>query len=291
MNTEQIAYAVKQPEKIGFQEVSALKVLAESYPYASVYSFLYLTALANSKSVELDSELSKHAYKLSDRTKLYYLLNGASTVTSRTSATEATILTSLTEPVEVREVIEEVKTDDFAKITNAFSAEQSYSLESLIPLAEAAELVEAVEVGEAKETKKIDILPLSPPPKGEDVSEKINVETEIRSFTSWLTVNSNEDSSTESNQKTTKNNIIDQFIQEQPRITRNKTDFFSPSKKAKASIEESTLPVSETLAKIYADQGNYPKAIHVYHQLMVLKPEKKDIFALQIDQLKKKIIQ
>ena len=66
-------------------------------------------------------------------------------------------------------------------------------------------------------------------------------------------------------------------------------EFFSPSKKAKESLDDSAVPVSETLAKIYALQGNYPKAIEAYEQLSLINPEKKIFFADQIKELKKKI--
>jgi hypothetical protein len=68
-----------------------------------------------------------------------------------------------------------------------------------------------------------------------------------------------------------------------------KKEFFSPIKKAKESLNEETLPVSETLAKIYQAQGNISKAIYVYQQLSLIIPEKKSYFVSQIKSLKKKI--
>jgi hypothetical protein len=68
-----------------------------------------------------------------------------------------------------------------------------------------------------------------------------------------------------------------------------KKEFFSPSKKAKESVDENKMPVSETLAKIFALQGNYPKSIYVYEQLILIFPEKKSFFATQIKNLKKKL--
>ena len=54
-------------------------------------------------------------------------------------------------------------------------------------------------------------------------------------------------------------------------------------------MDENSLPVSETLAKIFAAQGNFPKAIYAYEQLIVIYPEKKIFFANQIEELTKKI--
>ncbi len=83
--------------------------------------------------------------------------------------------------------------------------------------------------------------------------------------------------------------IVEKFIQEEPQISRPKKEFFNPSKVAKKSLDESALPISETLAKIFDAQGNYPKAILSYEQLMLKFPEKKSFFANQIKIIKKKI--
>ena len=73
------------------------------------------------------------------------------------------------------------------------------------------------------------------------------------------------------------------------KIEKPKQDFYSPAKKAKESLSSTQIPVSETLAKVYAMQGAVAKAIGVYEQLILLNPEKKSFFANQIKTLKKNL--
>jgi hypothetical protein len=80
--------------------------------------------------------------------------------------------------------------------------------------------------------------------------------------------------------------LIDKFIQEEPSITRPKTAFFSPSDSALRSNFDDEEIVSETLAQLYAGQGNIQKAIHIYEKLSLLNQEKSRYFAAQIENLK-----
>mgnify|MGYP003330019544 CR=1 FL=1 len=82
------------------------------------------------------------------------------------------------------------------------------------------------------------------------------------------------------------NSLIDRFIQSEPRIVpQPKVEFFNPSIQAKRSIEEHDDLVSETLAKIYADQGNLSKARKAYINLSLLHPQKSAYFATLIQQI------
>ncbi len=318
MNLDQITAYIEDPSLLDASTLPVLKDLAEKHPFSSIYSLLYLNAVARFNSVSLDEALNEHAYQLNDRKKLYQFVHSdfetTTAIQSTTIANEVIIeavaeieqapefVTAIEEnqssteeelPIEQAIVVstdiieeeainvadetpaiiqEEIAAENnFDRVTSAHSFEQAYELDTEEP--------ETAIVVEEK------ITPV----------EKINL-TEKRSFTSWLSIQNTQNIGQEIAEKKEIKEvkpeataIIDRFIAQQPSISRTKNEFFSPSKKAKESLSEDALPVSETLAKIYAAQGNFPKAIHVYHQLSLNFPEKKSLFALRIEELKKKI--
>lgn len=94
------------------------------------------------------------------------------------------------------------------------------------------------------------------------------------------------DEKEEERKKGSVNDLLEKFINEQPTISRPVKDFYNPVKNARESIEESDDMITETLAKIYALQKNYSKAITAYEKLILLYPEKKTYFASRIENLR-----
>ena len=84
---------------------------------------------------------------------------------------------------------------------------------------------------------------------------------------------------------TSKSSLIEKFIQDEPRISKPKSAFFSPTDSAIRSNFDEEEIVSETLAQLYAQQGNVQKAIHIYDKLSLLNQEKSRYFAAQIEKL------
>lgn len=83
--------------------------------------------------------------------------------------------------------------------------------------------------------------------------------------------------------------LIDEFIRNEPRISRPKKTFFNPADAAKESVVDDEKIVSETLAKIYFDQKRFEKAINIYKKLSLKFPEKSGYFAALIQKAEEEL--
>ncbi len=85
-----------------------------------------------------------------------------------------------------------------------------------------------------------------------------------------------------------RNELVDKFIRDEPRIGSPKREFFNAEDIARQSASLPDDLVSETLARIYEQQGFYILAIKIYEKLMLLIPEKSSYFAGQIKEINTK---
>jgi hypothetical protein len=81
--------------------------------------------------------------------------------------------------------------------------------------------------------------------------------------------------------------LIEKFITVSPQISRPKKEFFSAENMAKKSEVLELDFVSETLAKLYVENGSFDLAIKVYEKLSLQNPSKKPYFASLIKKIKK----
>ena len=77
MNIEEIAKRINTPQLCTSSDIQPLKELAEKYPYAQSFAILYLKALSSNNDIRFDEELQKYAYKITDRVRLFELMNEA----------------------------------------------------------------------------------------------------------------------------------------------------------------------------------------------------------------------
>ena len=81
------------------------------------------------------------------------------------------------------------------------------------------------------------------------------------------------------------NKIVD-FISASKDKELPKKEFFSPTNTALQSTTTNNNLMTETLAKVYLEQGHYEKAITAYEILSLKYPQKSSLFANQIKAIK-----
>lgn len=365
MNLDQISTRIADPASCLGQEITALKELTEKYPYSQIFSILYLKALSNHNDIGFEEALQKHAYRISDRMKLYDLIHGeaVSEVESIQEPVESVVEnvqeTAIEAEVMVPEIVEEInEAIPETEVEKAASLEiEPETISKPVEIIKEALKIEPIEVvasieepefealnevteqeipvdeinlnldqNEQEEELNLEIISQVvatvynenlensvPEQKKIEIEEKISeqIEPEIstiekpdftskRSFTSWLKMGEKTTHTSVPKEKEIIeeeieviekqiDKIINKFIEKEPSISRPQKEFYSPSKKAKESINPDSLIYTETLANIFAIQGNFPKAIVAYEQLMLTNPEKKIFFANRIEELKEKL--
>ena len=267
LNSEYIHAKLTNIQSCSSEDATHFASMIELYPYASSFSILYLKSLLNSKDIRFDSELEKHAFRIQSRSILYDLLHNKNE--------EQQILIS--EIIEIETQQEITSEEPYVEELNSRDLELD---KQILSAAFSANYVdkELTQIEPDLTSSEIIFLPTQEMlnPKKQEIDDLTSI-----SFGSWLKLN---------NSRAIFSEDIDfeEPKQEFYTFEKPKKEFFSPVKKAKESVDENKMPVSETLARIFELQGNLPKAIYVYEQLSLIFPKKKPYFASQINLLKKK---
>lgn len=316
LSQEQLHAQIADPNLCSASYLSDLEALQQTYPYATSFSILYLKTLAKEQDVRLSKALEQHAFTIQNRVILYDLLVESSVIEEK-SRHEGTSHNVSTVPVNEeiqREVLQENISDELHVEEN--SIEENPIVEILLnePDLEANSIVDNlveenlieenhieepetniepdpldqllraslinsafVDLTYTEELKSLEEEQENPQEQDKSaatlpVAPKPSAPEERQTFSQWLHF-----TEAEAHQK------------EYLRFDKPKQDFYSPAKRAKESLSSEQIPVSETLAKVYAMQGAVAKAIGVYEQLILLNPEKKSFFANQIKVLKKNL--
>ena len=306
LNSDYIHLKIKAPETCSSEDTGNFKELIELYPFASSFSILYLKSLSNSGDIRLENELEKFAYRINDRSVLYKLIHSQQyqpiseeEIEEEINSEEKTV-EILTEPIEkleeeqIKVISEPIESDseviaEVQENEKVEKVEEQDELDKLINSAAIASSFVEKELEALPEIKKeVDVNKTPEKEQTASIEETIPVEensiqsSSPKSFTDWLKASPN----------SIQHEIEEEEEERKPEyytFEKPKKEFFSPTKKAKESLDENKMPVSETLAKIFALQGNFSKAIYVYEQLILIFPEKKPFFATQIKNLKKKL--
>jgi hypothetical protein len=271
LNSEYIHSKLINIQACSSEDVIHFASMIELYPYASSFSILYLKSLSNSKDIRFDSELEKHAFRIQSRSVLYDLIHNKNE--------EQQIL--IPEIVEI-ETQQEITSEELS--FEELDSSDSELNKQILSAAFSANYIDKELTSDENEVEIETIANepiLLPTQESKSPVKTIIEDLSAKSFGSWLKLNENKAILSEDND-------FEEPKKEFYTFNKPKKEFFSPVKKARDSVDENTIPVSETLARIFELQGNLPKAIYVYEQLSLIFPKKKSYFASKINLLKKK---
>ena len=258
MNISDLTYLLNKPETINEKQTIALENVVLQFPYFQAARALHLKGLYNQESFRYNYELKKTAAYTTDRTILFEFITSDNFT-----------------------AIQQEKIDEIQK--SLLDIEVHHMEEIIVlPEIETTAIPEETEITESTSEEKLEIgkpLPFT-------LSER-------HSFQEWLQLTKFSPIEREIDKKNTSNDpekqkkldIIDKFIEANPKIAPVKETTKAPANISK-SIEEPTHLMTETLAKVYLEQKKYIKAIQAYEILILKYPEKSSFFADRINEIK-----
>ncbi len=263
MNKDQFISYLTNPSKLNPLTLEELDALITDFPYFQSARILYALNLFKENNIRYDAELKTTAIYAGNRNILKKHINRVEKAKTE-PAVESEMETPHVQETKVTEPAAPVKTETEENTTPSIEYETP---EETNPGEQKAVGEKATEEDTIVQLKKI-------------------IERRIREIEEEKKQKGEDKTAKPLSQKS-KLNLIDEFIHNQPSISRTKGKFYDPVDKARESIVEQEDIVSETLATIYMDQGYYDKAINMYEKLILKIPEKSSYFAALIEKANK----
>jgi len=298
----------------GAETKAALHDIVNTYPYFQLAQVLYARQVYDDNDTDITNQVKIASAYAPNRRAMYMLFKSKVEVKTETKIEKeikvvevpvkeevkySFVYQSATTPAKEKEdaYLSEVvmapiaedkskeKKDEISPVSETFLEREILGAVANARMEKAMAEAESVSVPEVQEITDEQAIPLV------TATTKSISASETHSFEEWLkllpSVDVKEGNIEEKKVPKKAADIIQQFLENQPRISKPKAEFFSPAKAARNSVTEDDSLVSETLAKILEAQGNHHKAIRAYETLMLQIPQKKAYFAARIKEIRK----
>lgn len=278
---------LQKPGAVTERQTTELEVILSEFPYFQSAVAIRLKGLHNQNSFRYNLELKKAAAQTTDRTVLFDFITSEHFGAKETDIHQIEVFD--TEIVSEKWITPEEKLEQ-SLMTSIKSAEVETKSNKLVQKkGSEEEITGAVQL---KENPQIDKpvkfaasdkfsfdqwlqLTKAQPIVREQIVEQVKEQEEVKV----------EEKSEINQGKLKKLELIDKFIQTNPKIIPDKNAPVISVIEAQ-SYDSSTL-MTETLAKVYLEQKKYQKAIDAYEILILKYPEKSVFFADRIENIKK----
>lgn len=307
---------INSPQDIQIEDISLLKNIIEKYPYFQSARALYLKALHLQRSFAYNKELKITAAYTTDRDVLFEYIVSDDFVAYKSlnileipvieeelteikkaeptldETIEKSVLNTLVyieDPSKETELIQKIdhlaqKKAEAKTITDESSAKQNDIAEKISIIEEQLAIGEPLDFDKNEKYSFNEWLKLT---KLQKITREEKLpETDSENLSSEKTsIESNNDGNNIDSKKKKKLEIIDRFIETNPKITPVKNATI-PAPIINQTEENQGYFMTETLAKIYLEQKKYQKAIQAYEILILKYPEKSSLFADRISYIK-----
>jgi hypothetical protein len=314
MDAAKISKLVNKQELVEVGLIDELNAIIQEYPYFSTAYALKIKALAL-KDEGWKDYLPTAAIHVPQRDRLFNFINNISF--DSIDIEEVNLAEEINEPQQIKKKVQLTEIEEVTSIPEETLPEEVVTETLPSPKTEVVETVADKEI-KASDNKNVsasttekpqsatdeDLLILdedsnAPDSQAEAIQsndiEKVTKKSELpkkerKPQRRVVAVSAIDILSDEYDPDANSNDPIDQFLIKQPGAIRA-DDEAKPTKsfENEEDANEDEIPASEPLAKIYAQQGHYQKAIGIYEKLRLKIPEKSSYFALQIEEIRKKI--
>ncbi|WP_299685001.1 hypothetical protein [uncultured Dokdonia sp.] len=293
MNKQALTYLLENPENISSSQTTEIRGLIDEFPYFQSAHALYIKGLKNQESFAYNKALKITAAHTTDRSVLFeyitsdiFIQNEISTQIKEQETHLRALHVDGLQDISLQ--LQEEKQEKATKILdpNLFVEKENSEITKRSPK-------EILSVGKPLDFNQNEVhsfqewLQLSrfSPIKRETPLEKTaSKETTLTHESTEKTSPSQQAAiqDTDLIVKKRKQDIIDFFIESNPKIEFSPTT--APPKKnlSKESLIPSESLMTETLARVYVEQKNFKKAKQAYRILSLKYPEKSGFFADQI---------
>ena len=266
MDNKQLIGYIMRPERMKGDAVGEVEQMAKQFPYFAIGQALLAIAYQNTDDDRYDNQLKRAAAIMPNRDKLRLF----SLIARHRLESEPEI---------------PALPDEFVPTDNVFSSIQPIDTKEEKDdgvIREKVFIIPEINLGGSHEELSAEMALLEEKRKSLDELKAI-IANRLKEIEAEKQRKENE---VETPKKLSRKELIDRFILENPSISRPKAEFYNPISVAQNSITDQENIVSETLAKIYEQQGYFEKAISIYEKLGLKYPEKSRYFAAQIERLK-----